>query len=65
MEKPITMKIAEFDEALVDMVNNCGLPKWKVLDELQKFIPQVAQVAQKEAELERTQWEKENDNEEK
>ena len=58
MEKPITIRIAEFDQKLVDLINESDLPRWKVFDEIQKMVVQLQSVVQKEAQLEAENWQK-------
>ena len=58
MEKPITIRIAEFDQKLVDLINESDLPRWKVFDEIQKIVVQLQTVVQKEAQLEAENWNK-------
>ena len=66
MEKPVTIKISEFREEVVSVINNSGLPWWKVKDELEFLIlPQVKQCAIREEQAERQIWQKTIDEEEK
>lgn len=66
MEKPATIKICEFREEIVSVINNSGLPWWKVKDELEFLIlPQVKQCAIREEQAERQIWQKTIDEEEK
>ena len=66
MEKPVTIKIREFREEIVSVINNSGLPWWKVKDELEFLIlPQVKQCAIREEQAERQIWQKSVEEEEK
>ena len=66
MEKPVTIKISEFREEIVNAINNSGLPWWKVKDELEFLIlPQVKQCAIQEEQAERHEWQKAVEEEEK
>ena len=58
MEKPITIRIAEFDQKLVDLINESDLPRWKVFDEIQKMVAQLQTVVQREAQFEAESWRK-------
>lgn len=59
MEKPVTMRIQEFDENICSTINNCGLPMWKICDELEKIMMQVRNACLQEKEAERKEYEKE------
>lgn len=58
MEKPITIRITEFDQKLADLINESDLPRWKVFDEIQKMVAQLQTVVQREAQLEAESWRK-------
>ena len=59
MQKPITVMVQEFREEIVSVINNSGLPWWKVKDELEFLIlPQVKQCAIQEEQAERQEWQK-------
>ena len=66
MQKPITVMVQEFREEIVSVINNSGLPWWKVKDELEFLIlPQVKQCAIQEERAERQEWQKAVEEEEK
>ena len=66
MQKPITVTVQEFREEIVSVINNSGLPWWKVKDELEFLIlPQVKQYAILEEQAERQEWQKSVEEEEK
>lgn len=59
MDKPITMKIQDFREKMVAVMNESGLPWWKIQDDLQFFfLPKVAEASRNEELAEKEKYEK-------
>lgn len=58
MNKPATILIKEFDENICHIINSCGLPMWKVRDELTKVMQQVQDICLQEEEAELREYEK-------
>ena len=53
MQKPTTVLISDFRKSMEEVLNNSGLPWWKIKDELEyTFLPQVRQLAVREEQVE-------------
>lgn len=63
MEKPITVRVKEMNEGIIESINKANLPAWKVRDELNKILAQVNNLANQEEERELAEWAKEKENE--
>lgn len=61
MDKPITVRVKEMNEGIIESINNASLPAWKVRDELNKILAQVNNLATQEEERELAEWAKENE----
>lgn len=61
MEKPITVRVKEMNEGIIESINNASLPAWKVRDELNKILAQVSNLATQEEERELAEWAKEKE----
>lgn len=61
MDKPITVRVKEMNEGIIESINNASLPAWKVRDELNKILDQVNNLATQEEERELAEWAKENE----
>ena len=48
MEKPITVKVKEMNEGIIESINKANLPAWKIRDELNKILAQVSNLANQE-----------------
>lgn len=63
MDKPITIRVKEMNEGIIESINKANLPAWKVRDELNKILAQVSNLATQEEERELAEWLKEKENE--
>ncbi len=60
MGKPNTVLISEFRNNIENVINNSGLPWWKIKDELEYvFLPGVRTCCIKEEQVEREEYNKE------
>lgn len=57
MDKPITIRIAEYQSALAETMNGAGLPAWLQLYVLRPMVSQMEALAASETEEERKKWE--------
>ena len=57
MEKPLSVKREEFVEAMVSLINGCGLPAFAVLDVLRNISCEVENLAKQQYEIEKKQYE--------
>lgn len=58
IEKPITVVRQEFVDALVGIVNNCGLPLFVIEPILRDVYLEVKSLSNKQCELEKMEYEK-------
>jgi hypothetical protein len=56
MDKPISIRKAEFSQSLADVINNSGLPACLILDTLQIVTAQVSQLAEQQLTKDREAW---------
>lgn len=61
MDKPITIRVKEMNEGIIESINKANLPAWKVRDELNKILAQVSNLATQEEERELAEWAKEKE----
>ena len=57
MEKPLSVKRAEFDAGLIALINGCGLPPFAVLDVMQRMTGEVDRLARQQYEADKKAWE--------
>ena len=58
IEKPITVVRQEFVDALVEIINNCGLPLFVIEPILRDVYLEVKSLSNKQCELEKMEYEK-------
>lgn len=61
MEKPLSIKREEFGQALVNLVNNCGLPAFVCADMLRQITAEAENLAMRQLQNDRAVWEKEQE----
>ena len=57
MEKPIELAVYEFNESLVNLINNSGLPAFIVVQSLQAVLAEVAKIAEQNLQTARKTYE--------
>ena len=58
MDKPITVVYEEFKQELTNLINNSGLPAFLVEPVLQNYLNETKLVAEKQYQLDKSQYEK-------
>lgn len=58
MEKPLSVAREDFVNALVELVNNSGLPMFVVLEVLKSAVEEVKEAAARQYEQEKLEYEK-------
>lgn len=65
MEKPIELKVLEFNDSMIGLINNSGLPSWYLVEKISNLLNEVRNISEREkteAMMNYMNANKENDN---
>ena len=57
MEKPLSVKRAEFEAGLIALINGCGLPPFAVCDVMRHMTGEVERLSRQQYEADKAAWE--------